>query len=47
MCLISVPNLKEIDKGEGCFLAQRYCVKSVQRCEENWAIFRSIYLANY
>ena len=31
MCLISVSNLKEIHPGEGCFLAQSYCFKSMQR----------------
>ena len=32
MCLIRVPNLKEIHPREGCFfLAQSYCFKSVQR----------------
>ena len=50
MCLISVPNLKEIHLGEGCFfLAQSYCFKSVQRrkYEENRAIFRNVYFKNY
>ena len=37
MCLISVPNLKEIHPGEGCFyLAQSYCCKSVQRRRKMW-----------
>ena len=54
MCLISVPNLKEIHLGEGCmfFLVQSYCFKSVRRrveekYEENRAIFRNAYFKNY
>ena len=46
MCLIGVPNLKEIDPGEGYFLAQIYCFKLVRRgrkCKENRAIFRNTY----
>ena len=37
MFLISVPNLKEIDPREGCFLAQSYCFKRYEeeKCEEN------------
>ena len=54
MCLIGVPNLKEIDSWEGCFwLAQSYfCKMSCEEeeeeiGEENRAIFRNTYLANY
>ena len=51
MCLIGVPNLKEIDPREkGVFGWLK--VTFVKRCEEeegeeNRAIFRSTYLANY
>ena len=51
MCLIGVPNLKEIDPWEGCFGWLK--VTFVKRCEEeekgeeNGAIFRNTYLANY
>ena len=48
MCLIGAPNFKEINLGY--FLAQSYCFRSVQKeekCEENWAIFRNVYFANY
>ena len=36
MCLVSVPNLKEIYPGENCFLAQSYYFKSVQRRRKIW-----------
>ena len=48
MCLIGVPNLKEINPGEGYFwlkvVALNWCKE--EKCEENWAIFRNVYLAN-
>ena len=49
MCLISVPNLKEIHPGEGFWLK----VIVLSRCEEeekyeeNRAIFRNAYFKNY
>ena len=49
--LIGVPNLKEIDSREGCFGWLK--VTFVKRCEEeekgeeNGAILRNTYLANY
>ena len=51
MCLISVPNFKEIHLGEDYFFpAQSYCFKLVRREEkykENRAIFRNSYFKNY
>ena len=49
MCLISVPNLKEIHSEEGGFWLK---VIVLNRCkeeenEENEAIFRNAYLKNY
>ena len=52
MCLIVVPNLKEIDPWEGCFwlvkvtFVKRY-EEEEEKGEENRAIFRNTYLANY
>ena len=41
MCLIDVPNLKEIDPWEDYFMwfkiLQKRCEE--EKCEENWAIF--------
>ena len=50
MCLISVPNLKEIHPGEICFswlkvVALNWCEE--EKCEGNRAIFRNAYLTNY
>ena len=47
MCLISVPNLKEIDerKGGSKLLYLNQCKE--EKCEENRAIFRNVYLRNY
>ena len=51
MCFISVPSVKEIHPGQGCFSWLKVVV--VNRCEEeekreeNWAIFRKAYLTNY
>ena len=47
-----MPNLKEIDLQEGClWLAQSYfckwCEEEEEKGEENRAIFRNTYLANY
>ena len=54
MCLIDVQNLKEIQPWEGYFyvhgskiLQQRYEEEGEDKCEENWAIFGSVYLAHY
>ena len=51
MCLISVLNLKEIHPGEGCFSWLKVIVlnqcKEEEKYEENQAIFRNVYLANY
>ena len=39
--------LKEIHLKESCFfLTQSYYFKK-EKCEENWAIFKNAYLANY
>ena len=48
MCLISVPNWKEIHLGEGWLkvIVLNRC-KEEEKCEENQAIFRNIYLAHY
>ena len=48
MCLISVPNLKEIDerKGGSKLLFLNQC-KEEEKCEENQAIFRNIYIYIY
>ena len=49
MCLSDVPNLKEINPWEGYFYkVQMFSVKRCEeeKCEENWAIFGSVYLAN-
>ena len=47
MCLIIVLNLKEIHPEEGWlkFIAVNWCEE--EKCEENQAIFRNTYLANY
>ena len=47
MCLISVPNLKKIDPLEGWLkvIALNWC-KEEEKCEENWATFRNVYVAN-
>ena len=50
MCLISMPNSKEIHLEEACmFLAQSYYFKLVQRrkYKENRAIFRNAYFKKY
>ena len=54
MCLISVPNFKEIYLGEGCFFWFKIIVLSwceeedeEERYEENRAIFRNTYFKNY
>ena len=52
MCLISVPNLKEIHPGEDCFfwlkvIVLSRCKEEEEKYEENWAIFRNVYLKNY
>ena len=49
MCLISVPNLKEIHPGEGVLSWLKVVVNQCEeeKCEENWAIFRNAYLTNY
>ena len=52
MCLISVPNFKEIHPREGCFfLAQvivlNQCEEGGEKFDENWAIFSNAYLTNY
>ena len=47
---IGVPNVKEMDPQEGCFLAQIIVInrcKEQEKCEENQTIFRNVYLANY
>ena len=47
MCLISVSNLKESKLREGLLkvIVLNQCKE--EKCEENWAIFRNTYLANY
>ena len=50
MCLISVPNSKKIHPTEDCFswlivIVLNQCLE--EKCEENQAIFRNVYLANY
>ena len=52
MCLIDVPNLKEIKPREGYFMWFKNSSKAVRRrrrrkCEENWAIFGSVYLVHH
>ena len=48
MCLISVPNLKEIHPGEGWLkVVVNWCEGEEEKREENWAIFRNLYLTNY
>ena len=51
MCLIGVPNLKEISLLEGCFgwlkvTFVKRCEEE-EKCEENGAIFMNTYLINY
>ena len=55
MCLIDVPNLKEIKPQEGYLLCgskilQKRCEEEEEgedKCEENWAIFGSVYLVHH
>ena len=50
MCLISDPNLKVIHLGEGYFSWLKVIVLNrceEEKCENNWVIFRNMYLANY
>ena len=51
MCLIDVPNLKEIEPQEGYFYEiQKWCEEEEEgeeKCEENWAIFESVYLVHH
>ena len=44
MCIISAPNLKEIHLEEGWLKVTvlNWCKK--EKCEENWAIFRNLYV---
>ena len=50
MYLIDVPNLKEIELREGYFyVVQKFFKSGVKKkkCEENWAIFESVYHIHY
>ena len=51
MCLIIVPNLKEIHLGKGCFSWLKVIVlnqcEEEEKYEENRTIFRNAYLKNY
>ena len=49
MCLISVPNLKEIHQGKGWLkvIVLDGCKEQEEKHEENWAIFRNVYLKTY
>ena len=51
MCRISVPNLKEIHPGKGCFFWLEVVVLSwceeEEKYEKNWAIFRNAYFKNF
>ena len=46
MCLIDVPNLKEIEQQQGYFyVVQKFFKKwreEEEKCEENWTIFGSV-----
>ena len=48
MCLIGVPNLKEIDPGESWLkvIVLNWCEEE-EKCEENRAIFRNLILGNF
>ena len=53
MCLIDVPDLKEIKPREGFLcgskILQKRCKEEgeEEQCEENWAIFGSVYLVHH
>ena len=44
MCIISVPNLKEIETWEGYFMRLKILCKKEEKCEENQEILRNKYL---
>ena len=50
MCLIDVPNWKEIEPREGYFYVVQKFFKSgakKKKEKENWAIFGSVYLVHH
>ena len=49
MCLISVPNLKEIHPGKGWLklIVLSRCKEDEEKYEENRAMFRNTYFKNY